>query len=219
MKKTLLKLLSLSSLLAFTSPAFADQNFYAGIDANYQMLQADAYDLLETDKKVSTSKYYETKSLSPNFFAGFDSGKNFKIELGYKQSSTNQSFTAKNDEYDIVGKHKLENKALSLDFRPYAKINENLLVYGIAGLTRYQFKLTQSGKDLVSGESNSTSGKITKTVPTVGFGAEFKVTKNFFTRAQAKYSHINEAFKYTDGTKLLKIKGATDLALGVGFYF
>jgi opacity protein-like surface antigen len=190
------------------------------------MLQADAYDPFGTDKKVSTSKYYDTKSFSPNFFAGFDNSKNFKIELGYKQNSTTQSandpLTISNIKGTATTKHKLETSALSLDFRPYATISDNFLVYGIAGLTYYKLKVNESARwsgGSISESVDETSVTKNKLAPTLGFGAEFKLTKNIFTRAQAKYSHINETFKYEGGSKALKIKGATDLALGVGLYF
>lgn len=225
MNKKLLICLTLSSILTSLNSSFAKEGFYAGFNANYQILNADAYDPKLSNKRAHTSKYYNTKSLSPDFFTGFDNGENIKIELSTKKNSTTQStnenVTISNTEVNLVINHKLETSAISLDFRPYSTVNDNFLVYGIFGFTNYVFKLTESGNATFKNIyiSGSSTGEINTTAPTIGYGAEFKITKEFFARAQAKYSYINKTFNYEGGQKALKIKGATDLALGVGLYF
>jgi opacity protein-like surface antigen len=237
-------LIIISSLLLFNSAAFAEQNFYAGVDTNYQMLNADAYDRTGGTNKVSTSKYYKTKSLSPNIFAGFDNGESFKVELGINQNSTSKStnetrrfsnlyinfkpVVSSTKEFQF--EHKIKTTTFSLDFKPYAKINSNFLVYGIVGLSYNQIKTTESAttteykpysifgpKQNTSNSSNSAT--VNRVSPNIGVGFEAKFAKNFFARAQAKYTRLNTVFKFEDGSNMLKIKGATNLALGVGLYF
>jgi opacity protein-like surface antigen len=113
-----------------------------------------------------------------------------------------------------------------------------LEVFGILGLDYYKIKLktqsnsqarnTENGYYYDNGElfdgfseirtlSNSTSQSQSKSTsfiaPAVGVGTQYEITKDFFARAQLRYTYLNKTILST------KLKSTTSIGLGVGYYF
>lgn len=211
------------SLLLSGKAIADDKRFYAGIDASSQKLALDIY---STTLSVSPSAedYYETNSFVPYLFAGFDNGSNLKIEASYSRSSEEKSNNSTglvlvSDDsslFSLSSKSEIKTQTIGLDFKPYAKINDKFLAYGILGVSQNKLDIKES--IYCDGTlCDSYSESVSKLAPTLGFGAEYFLASNVAVRTQFKYTHLNA--KTPDSFGIKEIKSVTNLNIGVGYYF
>ena len=209
----------------FASKAIADdKRFYAGIDASSQKLALDIYSTTLSDGtnfSPSAEDYYETNSFVPYLFAGFDNGSNLKIEASYSRSSEEKGNPSTglflvSDGSSLSSKSEIKTQTIGLDFKPYAKINDKFLAYGILGVSQNKLDIKES--IYCDGTlCDSYSESVSKLAPTLGFGAEYFLSSNVAVRTQFKYTHLNA--KTPDSLGIKEIKSVTNLNIGVGYYF
>jgi opacity protein-like surface antigen len=197
---------------------------FLGID-NGDLLR---FELGYQNQNYSSINTSNSASLVENF-----TGTDFIPDYGSTTTKTRYS-----QNVQISNSFKLKSNQVSLDFKPRILSKNNLEVFGILGLDYYKIKLkTQSNSQARNTEnidyydngellddlseirtlSNSTSQSQSKSTsfiaPAVGLGTQYEITKDFFARAQLRYTYLNKTILST------KLKSTTSIGLGVGYYF
>jgi opacity protein-like surface antigen len=209
--------------------ANAKTKIYAGADAQIQMLNFKMKKsvISSTDgskTNIDVNKTYQKDSLMPNAFLGIDFDEKFKFEVGYsKRNAPKDNNSATNLTYNsqpVSIKSQVKTEVLSFDFKPYKKFDK-IIGYAIFGLSHYQFQIKEkiyidgTYKGMLYSSSQQRKSKLS---PGIGFGIEYKITPSFFARAQMKYNYINiKTPKIEYGAE--KIRSATNLNFGAGYYF
>ena len=225
-KRTQFFKFAISIIISFTTlnSAKAEGRFYGGIDISRQELDLDIYSTTLNDGtnfSPSAKDYYETESFAPYLFAGFDDGKNLKFEVSYSQSKENKSNNStglilESDSSVLSSKSEVKTQTIGFDFKPYAKINDKFLAYGILGVSYNKLDI----KEAIYCDGalcDSYSENTTKLAPAIGFGAEYFIAPNVALRTQFKYIHLNA--KTSDSLGIKEVKSATNLNIGFGYYF
>ncbi len=111
--------------------------------------------------------------------------------------------------------YKITSTNLNFDYKPYLSIAKGLQINGLLGLSYQGIKFssyTYTNKG--SSTSSTFSSKSTSFIaPAVGVGTQYEITKDFFARAQLRYTYLNKTILST------KLKSTTSIGLGVGYYF
>ncbi len=209
--------------------ANAKTKIYAGADAqiqmmNFKMKKSITSSTGDSKTNIKAVESYQKDSLMPNAFLGIDFAEKFKFEVGYsKRNASKNNKPAANlvvDKEPVSIKSQVETEVLSFDFKPYKKLDK-ITGYAIFGVSHYQFLIKE--KIYVDGKYNgvlfsSSEQKKSRLSPGIGFGAEYEITPSFFVRTQIKYNYINiKTPKIEYGAE--KIRSATNLNFGAGYYF
>jgi len=197
--KSYLLTLSFVLLTLFGFDSYASNGkYYVGVDANYQMLNG-SYSPFER-KSTTFPGNKKDNNLAPNFFAGFDNQNYLKFEIGYN----NNVYKVHSDFWNG---HKMAVRVFNLSLKPYKKITDNALIYGILGISEFDFRYKTRYYECSSRQP----------APVLGIGSEFKISPQFFMRTELKYTRLKSK-NYTD-TFDTKIRSYSEAAIGVGYYF
>lgn len=208
--------------------ANAKTKIYAGADAQIQMInfkmKKSIYSKAGGKTNIEANEAYQKDSPMPSAFLGIDFAEKFKFEVGYSKRNASKNNkpagTLTYDDEPVSIKSQVKTEVLSFDFKPYKKFDK-ITGYAIFGISHYQFSIKE--KIYIDGTYNgilhsSSEQKKSRLSPGIGFGIEYEITPSFFARAQMKYNYINiKTPKIEYGAE--KIRSATNLNFGAGYYF
>ena len=214
----------------------SNTKFYLGFDASLQDIDIDTKKITvisssgnPTGETKSFDTYYRTKSINPAVFLGLDIAKFLKIEASYSAGLNTRKDKDVGFFYDIAGiklypdfvKNSLKHQTISLDFKPYLQlkaIDEKLFVFAILGVSYNKINISEQAQ-LLGIKIVDTKQTIYKTVPVVGFGAEYLIIPNLALRTQLKYTYFNQRTDPIKSRYIQKINSITNLNFGVAYYF
>ncbi len=205
----------------------SDAKFYLGLDASRQDLDLNTNNDEFTDSNaMDVANYHKNNSINPSVFAGVDMLDFLKIETSYTQSSARKKKNPHvlSDDASITldkTNFQIKTKNISLDFKPYIKINDNFLVFAIVGASYNKININEKIEiiNMANMDNIEVSNKrsINKLAPSVGFGLEYFILTNLSLRTQAKYIHLN--IKKDSNLLLAKIPSMTQVNIGAAYYF
>jgi opacity protein-like surface antigen len=223
-----------------------DKKFYIGLDASFQHLNLTATNsnTLDDGTKFSpkVEDFYERMSLTPSIFAGIDIDNQYKIETFFMQTNeskinnntglaTNinaQLISSKNkNSFPINTNYTIKTQTIGFDFKPYKKLDGNLVGYLIFGINfskiemRHQvgvnIKLPQYNLNtIVSAQEKKSYNRI---LPSIGIGLEYFVMPNLRLRTQFKYSHLISNSENDNNSSSFELNGYSNLNFGTAYYF
>lgn len=214
----------------------SNTKFYLGFDASLQDIDIDTQKIRlvssdgnPTGETENLDSYYKTKSINPAVFLGLDIAKFLKIEASYSAGLNTKKDEDVDFFYNIAGrkihpdfvKSSLKHQTISLDFKPYLQlkaIDEKLFVFTILGVSYNKINISEQ-EQLLGIKTIDTKQTIYKTVPVVGFGAEYLILPSLSLRTQLKYTYFNQSTDPIESVYIRKINSITNLNFGVAYYF
>lgn len=219
-----------------------DKKFYIGLDASFQHLNLTATnsDTLDDGTKFSpeVDDFYERMSLTPSIFAGIDIDNQYKIETFFMQTneskinnntglatnSNGQLISSKNkNSLPINTNFTIKTKTIGFDFKPYKKLDENLVGYLIFGVNFSKIEMSQQAsvniKNLNTTVSVQEKNSYNRILPSIGVGLEYFVMPNLRLRTQFKYSHLISNSENDNNSSSFELNGYSNLNFGTAYYF
>lgn len=204
---------------------YADVSFYVGADVNYQNLLINSKTGIKPTQEIkNSSDFYQTQTIGPALYIGFDNNRNLRLEIGATtaigEKKKKNAFQSGSNQ--IATNFKITTNVYSLEFKPYYDLNKKSLIYGIIGYNYFDILLEREAYSEILGVKYSDREKVsTKSLaPTIGFGGEYSFNSHFFIRTQLKYSYINSKVKYVENNReIIKYRGAFSLGTGLGYRF
>lgn len=213
---------------------------YGGVDMQYQSMTIGKNNPALSDGTLVNDivrDQYPHENLSPNFFLGFDDQKHLKIEANYSSgddSKTSDSTGIGANSKGDLGKYgtktypnkystynKIEVESYSIDFKPYAMLDDITAFYAIIGIGKYQVSVAERGSFTLNGKQQIAirNSKASKIAPSLGIGLEFRLFDSIFARTQIKYTALDTEVNTGGMAGKILFQNMLSANVGVGYSF
>ena len=212
MKKTLL---ASALVLAMSSSAFAAEGFYVYGGAGYSKADTELYSESYSDDSLDAKIDVDEKSFGLKLAAGYRFNDYFAVEGSYTYlGKAEAKLTAEGNLRELTGYNvnvdgqavaSMKAHVLAVDAVGIYPVTKDFEVFAKAGLGIGYVKTEASygGAAGYRGEIYEGSGKLfsesdTRVFPKLGFGAEYKLTKNVAVRAEyERYFGVSKESDYS----------------------